>query len=651
MLQSNENLNTVQPVPCDFLLHTAESALTPVQQTILKKYRREELDKPLILIGTGTCGLGAGAGKTLKRIKNWLTQKNIDAEIVEVGCIGLCVEEPIVDIQLPGRTRLSFKTITEDKVEALLDAVFQEKPPVDRAIGQFRNEKFKSWNGVQFLDKHPFFAPQTRWVLKNCGVINPASIDEYISNGGYQALAYMLKNLTPQDLCDWIEKSGLRGRGGGGFPTGKKWKLALYTPANQKYFICNADEGDPGAFMDRAVIEGDPHRLLEGLSIAAYGIGASKAYIYIRAEYPLAVRRLKEAIAQARQYGLLGHNILDSGYDLEIIIKMGAGAFVCGEETALIHSIEGKRGMPRPRPPYPSTSGLFGKPTVINNVETLANVPAIIQNGAEWFASIGTEKSKGTKVFALSGKISRTGLVEVAMGTKIGDIIFKIGGGVPDNKKFKASQIGGPSGGCLTNQHLDLEVDYESLQSAGAMMGSGGLVVMDEDTCMVDIAKYFMDFIQRESCGKCIPCREGTRRMLEILNRITQGRKTETGNDALERFKGIMYLNRLAEVIKDTSLCGLGKSAPNPVLSTLRWFRDEYEAHIFERRCPAKACKELLAYSIDADKCKGCTLCAKNCPVDAIMGNLKTPHYIIPDKCIRCGNCYEVCKFDAVLVK
>ncbi|HCK99530.1 MAG TPA: NADH-quinone oxidoreductase subunit F, partial [Candidatus Marinimicrobia bacterium] len=412
-----------------------------------------------------------------------------------------------------------------------------------------------------------------------------------------------------------------------------------------------ADEGDPGAFMDRAVIEGDPFRLVEGLAIAAYAIGANKAYVYIRAEYPLAIKRLKEAIGKSIEYGLLGQNILDSGFDLQIIIKMGAGAFVCGEETALIHSIEGKRGMPRPRPPFPTDSGLFNKPTVINNVETLANVPAIVYNGSEWFRSIGTEKSKGTKVFALSGKISRTGLVEVAMGTSLREIIEKVGGGIPNGKKYKAVQIGGPSGGCIPEQHLDIEIDYESLQLVGAMMGSGGLVVMDEDTCMVDVAKFFMDFIQRESCGKCIPCREGTRRMLEIMKRITRGRRNESGAEALERFKGIMYLNRLAEVIKDTSLCGLGKTAPNPVLSTLRWFREEYETHIFERKCPAGVCTELLTYEIDAEKCIGCTLCAKNCPSDAIMGKLKTPHYIIPDKCIGCGQCFEVCRFNAVTKK
>lgn len=620
------------------------------RQVLLARLRREKIARPVIFVGTGTCGLGAGAGKSLKKIQTYLTEKQIEADVVEVGCVGLCAREPIVDVQLPNKTRVSFCEMTEEKVDSLLDSVFAGKIPAENIIGQHRNEKLEAWNDVPYLDEHPFFAPQTRWVLKNCGIINPVSLNEYLASGGYAALAKTLREYTPKKVCDLVENSELCGRGGGGFKTGLKWRLALNTPADQKYFVCNADEGDPGAFMDRAVIEGDPFCLLEGLTIASYAIGASKAYIYIRAEYPLAIQRLVDAIAQAKELGLLGFNILDSGYNLDIVIKKGAGAFVCGEETALMHSIEGKRGMPRPKPPFPSESGLFGKPTVINNVETLANVPGILQNGVEWFTSVGNEVSKGTKVFALSGKINRTGLVEVAMGTRLREIIFEIGGGIPNDKKFKAVQIGGPSGGCLTGQHLDITIDYKSLIEAGAMMGSGGLVVMDEDTCMVDVAKFFMDFIQRESCGKCIPCREGTRRMLEILQRITHGRTSESGNDALERFKGIMYLNRLAEVIQDTSLCGLGKSAPNPVLSTLRWFRDEYEAHIFERRCPAGVCRELLHYEIDADLCRGCTLCMKNCPADAIMGKLKTPHYIIPDKCIGCGTCVDVCKFGAVTV-
>jgi len=610
---------------------------------------RELIEKPVIYIGMGTCGLGAGAGKTLDAIQNFLTDRHIEAKIIEVGCIGLCVEEPIVDIQLPGHARVSFKKITEDKVSSLLSEMLIESTiPQKDIIGQFQSQTLEPWENIPFQNKHPFFAPQTRWVLPSCGIIDPQNLNEYFVHGGYLALSQALGSFSTEKLVQEIEKSGLRGRGGGGFPIAKKWKLARAQKSDQKYYICNADEGDPGAFMDRAVIEGDPFRLLEGLTIASYAVGASKAYIYIRAEYPLAIKRLRKAISLAREAGLIGKNILGSGYDLDIMIKKGAGAFVCGEETALIHSIEGKRGMPKPRPPFPAEKGLFDKPTVINNVETLANIPAIIRNGADWFTSKGTENSKGTKVFALSGKINRTGLVEVAMGTKLRDIIFEIGGGIPYNKKFKAVQIGGPSGGCIPLQHLDIDIDYASLQKVGAIMGSGGLVVMDEDNCMVDVAKFFMDFIQRESCGKCIPCREGTRRMLEILTRITRGRRNETGTETLERFRGIMYLERLAKVIKDTSLCGLGKTAPNPVLSTLRWFKDEYEAHIYERKCPAGVCTELLTYKIDPDLCKGCTLCAKNCPVNAIMGNPKTPHYIIEEKCIGCGSCVDICNFNAV---
>ena len=619
-----------------------------VMEAILAKLKREDVSKPTIYVGTGTCGLGAGAGKTLEAIKAYLAEKNIDADIVQIGCIGLCAEEPMVDFQLPGRTRISFRKITEDKVPQLMDAMLAGNVPEDLACFQFRSKTLKGWNNVKYMDEHPFFASQTRWVLAGCGIVDPTNIWEYIASDGYKAFAKAIYDKTRQEVCDMVEKSGLRGRGGGGFNTGTKWKLALQQEADQKYMICNADEGDPGAFMDRAVIEGDPHRMIEGLAIAAYAIGASKAYVYLRAEYPLAIKHLQQALKQAKEIGLLGENILDSGFDLEIKIKMGAGAFVCGEETALIHSIEGKRGMPRPRPPYPSVKGLFGKPTAINNVETLANVPALVRNGEGWFSSIGTATSKGTKVFALSGNVSNTGLVEVAMGTSLRKIIFEIGGGIPKGRQFKSVQIGGPSGGCMPTPLLDTEIDYESLKSAGAMMGSGGMVVMDDATCMVDVAKYFMDFIQRESCGKCIPCREGTRRMLEILTMITKGRKGEHGADALERFQGITQLERLAEVIKDTSLCGLGNTSPNPILSTLRWFKPEYEAHIYERRCPAGVCPELLVYSIDADKCTGCTLCAKNCPAASIMGAPKSPHYIITDKCISCGTCFTVCRFGAV---
>jgi NADH:ubiquinone oxidoreductase subunit F (NADH-binding)/Pyruvate/2-oxoacid:ferredoxin oxidoreductase delta subunit len=626
-----------------------EPAIEQQRQQRLAELRREQVSRPTIFVGTGTCGLGAGAKDTLAAVHKYLDDHEIKADVVMVGCIGLCSVEPLVEVQLPGHARVCYKQITGDKVASLLDVALRDAGPENRILGQHRNGSVEPWPDVPFLDEHPFFAPQTRWVLANCGIIDPSQIDEYIAHGGYQALVQMLSGTTPETVCDIVEQSGLRGRGGGGFPTGKKWKFARASAGDQKYLICNADEGDPGAFMDRAVIESDPHRLVEGMVIAAYGIGATKAYVYIRAEYPLAIKRLKAAIAQAEADHLLGDNILGTDFSLHVVIKMGAGAFVCGEETALIHSIEGRRGMPRPRPPFPAVRGLFGKPTIINNVETLANLPTVLSIGAEKFAALGTKTSKGTKVFALSGKVARTGLVEVAMGTPIRKIVFDIGGGIPNGKEYKAVQIGGPSGGCIPSQHLDIDVDYESLKTVGAIMGPGGLVVMDEETCMVDVAKFFMDFIQRESCGKCIPCREGTRRMLEILNRITRGRKKERGIDALERFKSVLHLQSLAETIRDTSLCGLGQTAPNPVLSTLRWFRDEYESHIYERKCPAAACAELVIYSIDADKCRGCTLCAKKCPTGAILGAAKSPHHIIVEKCIGCGSCIDACRFDAVV--
>ncbi|HOW26681.1 MAG TPA: NADH-quinone oxidoreductase subunit NuoF [Bacteroidales bacterium] len=620
------------------------------EEDLFRQLRREYLLKPVIFIGSGTCGLGAGAGKTLQAVQQYIMEKEIDADIVQVGCIGMCSAEPLLDVQLPGRNRLCFQKVTADKVNPLLDSVWNGEPVEADILGQFRGDSAGEWDSVPYLDEHPFFAHQTRVVLKNCGIIDPVSIKEYIAHGGYQSLLKVLHTCKPFEVCNKVEISGLRGRGGGGFPTGRKWKFANQTQADQKYLICNADEGDPGAFMDRAVIEGDPHRLIEGMAIAAYGIGASKGYVYIRAEYPLAIQRLRIAMTHARQYGLLGKDIAGTGFDFDIIIKMGAGAFVCGEETALMHSIEGKRGMPRPRPPFPAVSGLFGKPTVINNVETLANLPGLLEKGEEWFSSMGTATSKGTKVFALSGKISRTGLVEIPMGTKLRDIIYTIAGGVRNGKKFKAVQIGGPSGGCITEANLDIEIDYESLIRAGAMMGSGGLVVMDEDTCMVDVAKFFMDFIQRESCGKCIPCREGTRRMLEILESITS-KPVNTGNQPLTRFRGIIQLEKLGKVIRETSLCGLGQTAPNPVLSTLRWFRDEYESHIYERKCPAGVCTDLRTFRIDVDKCTGCTVCSKKCPTGAIIGAKKTAHFIIEEKCIGCGSCEEACKFGAIFIR
>ncbi|MBN1554860.1 MAG: FAD-dependent oxidoreductase [Phycisphaerae bacterium] len=568
------------------------AALTAMQQRL----RRQTIDKPVVYIGTGTCGLGAGAAKILEAVEKFLKRESIDADVVEVGCIGLCSEEPLMDVQIPGKARLSFSAMTAREVPEILSALLERRLPRKAPLGQFRDAG-EPWQNVPWLDEHPFLAIQRRVVLAAGGILDPTKIDEYIAHGGYSAAAKVLRSMTPDEVCKEVETSGLRGRGGGGFPTGRKWRFAMNQPADQKYLICNADEGDPGAFMDRAVCESDPHRLLEGMIIAAYAIGATRTYIYIRAEYPLAIRRLETAIEQAKSYGLLGDNILGSGFNLHLTIKKGAGAFVCGEETALIHSIEGKRGMPRPRPPFPAVRGLFDKPTVINNVETLSNLAMILQRGGAWFAAMGTEGSKGTKVFALSGMIRRTGLVEVPMGTTLRQVVYEVGGGILNNKKCKAVQIGGPSGGCVPEAYLDLPTDYEALKEFGTIMGSGGLVVVDESTCMVDFARFFMEFIQSESCGKCIPCREGTKRMLEILNAILRPSRMEKGIDALLRFRGIMELRKLAETIKTTSLCGLGQTAPNPVLSTLKWFRNEYEAHLYDRQCPAGACTDLVGVS------------------------------------------------------
>jgi len=614
----------------------------------LAMLRGDKAMRLTIRVGAATCGLGAGADKTLAALAAHLTAKNIAADLLEVGCIGLCSEEPLMDIQLPGRARIFFRNVTADNATAILDGLLGEKKLDASCLGQFAQDSEELWPNVERLERLPFFAKQTRVVLCNCGLIDPRNLDEYIARGGYAGLLKTLNEITPADACALVEKSGLRGRGGGGFPTGKKWDFARQAVADQKYVICNADEGDPGAFMDRALIEGDPFRLLEGMTIAAYAIGASKAYIYIRAEYPLAVMRLKESLEKARARNFLGANILGSNFSLDIQLKIGAGAFVCGEETALIASIEGKRGVPRPRPPFPAIKGVFGKPSMVNNVETLATVPGIILSGPESLAALGTEKSKGTKIFSLSGKVQYTGLVEVAMGRTIADVVYDIGGGVPLGKTCKAVQIGGPSGGCVPASHFNTLIDYESLKEVGAMMGSGGLVVMDQDTCMVDLARFFMDFLKNESCGKCIPCREGTRRMYETLDMLTVPRGSEQGDDTLLRFQAVTNLGRLAKVLQDTALCGLGMTAANPVLSTLRWFRDEYEQHVFARRCPAGACTKLAIYSIDPKQCNGCGMCRRQCPSKAIIGQAKQAHRIVQDLCIACGSCQEVCKFSAM---
>ncbi len=561
--------------------------------------------------------------------ENGITDK---VEVITTGCFGFCEKGPIVKI-IPDNT--FYTQVTPEDAEEIVK---------EHIIGGKKIERLlytdpKTEQKVSDSKHMDFYRKQLRIALRNCGFIDPENIEEYIARNGYVALANYLLNHTPDKVIDVIKRSGLRGRGGGGFPTGLKWELTARQESDIKYVVCNADEGDPGAFMDRSILEGDPHAVLEAMAIAGYAIGASQGYIYVRAEYPIAVQRLEIAIEQAREYGLLGKNIFDSGFDFDIELRLGAGAFVCGEETALMTSIEGNRGEPRPRPPFPALKGLFQKPTILNNVETYANIPQIIVNGPEWFASMGTEKSKGTKVFALGGKIHNTGLVEIPMGTTLREIVEEIGGGVPNGKKFKAAQTGGPSGGCIPAEHLDIPIDYDNLLSIGSMMGSGGLIVMDEDTCMVDIAKFFLEFTVDESCGKCTPCRIGTRRMLEILEKITKGQATMEDLDKLEE---------LCYHLQSNSLCALGQTAPNPVLSTLRYFRDEYIAHIVDKKCPAGVCKDLLQYKIDPDKCKGCTLCARTCPADAIIGKVKEVHMINPEKCLKCGACMEKCRFGAI---
>ncbi len=556
-----------------------------------------------------------------------------DVNVVKTGCFGLCALGPIMIVYPEG---CFYSRVTVDDVKEIVDEHLLKGRIVKRLL---YDETVTDTNDVKSLNETAFYRKQKRVALRNCGVINPEIIDEYIAMDGYQALGKVLTEMQPADVIQIIKDSGLRGRGGGGFPTGVKWMLAAGNQADQKYVCCNADEGDPGAFMDRSILEGDPHVVLEAMAIAGYAIGASQGYIYVRAEYPIAVQRLKIAIDQAHAYGLLGDDIFGTGFHFDIELRLGAGAFVCGEETALMTSIEGHRGEPRPRPPYPAVKGLFGKPTILNNVETYANIPQIILKGADWFASMGTEKSKGTKVFALGGKIKHTGLVEIPMGTTLREVIEEIGGGIPNGKKFKAAQTGGPSGGCIPAEHFDIPIDYDNLISIGSMMGSGGLIVMDEDTCMVDIAKFFLEFTVDESCGKCTPCRVGTKRLLEMLDKITQGKGTMADLDKMEQ---------LCYYIKDNALCGLGQTAPNPVLSTLRYFRHEYEAHVKDKTCPAGVCKKLTKYFIDPDTCKGCTLCARQCPVGAIEGSVKQPHVINQDKCIKCGACATACKFKAI---
>jgi len=595
------------------------------------------MERTHVLVCAGTGCTSSKSLELVKRFEEDIRMKDLQNEIkvVKTGCFGLCQKGPIVAIH---PDKVFYSHVSLGDVDEIVNEHLYKGRPVKRLEITDIDEETKE--AIFEFEKIKFYAKQKRIALRNCGTINPEDVTEYIALDGYQALAKVLLEMTPQQVIEEMKKSGLRGRGGGGFPTGSKWQFAANQVNDEKYVICNADEGDPGAFMDRSILEGDPHSVIEAMVIAGYAIGAHHGYVYIRAEYPIAVERLKIAITQAEEYGMLGDNIFNSGYKFNIEIRLGAGAFVCGEETALIASIEGKRGMPVVKPPFPAVKGVWGKPTIINNVETFANIPAIINNGADWFSSIGTEKSKGTKVFALGGKIVNTGLVEVPMGTTLREVIYEIGGGCLNHKNFKAVQTGGPSGGCLTEDHLDTPIDFDNLVALGSMMGSGGMIILDEDNCMVDVARFYMDFIVDESCGKCTPCRVGTKRMLEMLNDITEGKGT---------LQTIADLEALALHVKDSSLCGLGQTASNPVLSTLKHFKHEYLAHVIDKKCPAKVCKSLLDYSINKDACKKCGLCAKGCPTTAITGVLGKEAYVIDaEKCIRCGACVQNCPFGAV---
>jgi NADH-quinone oxidoreductase subunit F len=597
----------------------------------------EEVQKspvPHIYIGAASCGLAAGAADTQAAVEEYLNKKGINARIIPVGCIGPCYLEPLMDVQMPGKPRISYSNVSPKEVPGILAGFFETgEISKNHLAGHFGDGDF---DGIPRFFDLPMLKPQVRVVLRNCGLIDPEDLDHYLARDGYRGFEKCL-SMTWQEVLDTVKRAGIRGRGGAGFPTWRKWQTCREAESDQRYLICNADEGDPGAFMNRSLIEGDPHAVLEGMLIAAYTIGASQGYVYIRAEYPLAITRLKKAIGQMREMGLLGPNILGSDFSFDIKIKEGAGAFVCGEETALIASIEGKRGMPRSRPPFPAISGLKGKPTIINNVETLGTLPNILRNGAEWYAGYGTETSKGTKTFSLVGKVRRTGLIEVPLGITLREVIYDIGGGT--QKPFKAVQSGGPSGGCLSEEFLDLRIDYEHLAEAGAIMGSGGLIVVDSDTCIVDMAKYFMTFTQRESCGKCVPCRVGTRHMVEILEKVCDGKAELADLDKLEK---------LGQTVKSGSLCGLGSTAPNPALTSLKYFRPEFIAHVKDKRCPAVSCKNLVIYRVIANKCTGCQRCVRVCPTGAITGPRSEPHNLDQSKCIKCRSCYEICRFDAI---
>ena len=604
-------------------------------------------DKTKITVGMATCGLATGAGEVFQTILEEVEKQKLDVIISKTGCIGFCQREPIVDVIQPGKPRILFQEMTAKKAKALVLALGNGDLKKEWALckiisdGRSRELETEETKSIPLYEELDFYKKQEKIALRNCGFIDQDNIEEYIARGGYYSLHRVVTGMSPEGVIEEVIKSGLRGRGGAGFLTGRKWEFVRDSEEEEKFVVCNADEGDPGAYMDRSILEGDPHTVLEGMMIGGYAVGSSEGSIYVRDEYPLAIDKLKTAIEAAREYGLLGKNIFGSDFNFNITINRGAGAFVCGEETALITSLEGKMGEPRQRPPFPAKKGLWGKPTNINNVETWANIPEIIARGSDWYSKIGSKKSKGTKVFSLVGKVNNTGLVEVPMGITLREIIYNIGGGILHGKKFKAVQTGGPSGGCIPESQLDLQVDYEELTQTGSIMGSGGMIVMDENTCMVDMARYFLDFLKGESCGKCVACREGIERLLEILTDICEGKREE---------EDIMLLEELATVVKDFSLCGLGRTAPNPVLTTIRYFRDEYIAHIRDKVCPAGVCKELIHYSINEEKCNGCTACLKVCPSKAILGEKKKLHKIYDIKCIKCGACYESCKFDAVVI-